>query len=64
MKVSCSNYREDRMPYTHALQYQQRDGSWKDGHLAYAATEAKGVAREGQKRTGRKVRVVQLPAKG
>lgn len=46
--------------YTHTLQYQQKDGTWRDGFLAYTLSEAKGVAAEGRKRTGRKVRIVAI----
>jgi hypothetical protein len=46
--------------FTHALQYQQRDGSWRDGHLGYTLTEARGVAKAGRERTGRAVRVVRV----
>lgn len=49
--------------YTHSLQYQQRDGSWRDGFLGYTLSEARRVAREGRKRTGRAVRIVPLVAK-
>lgn len=47
--------------YTHTLQYEQRDGSWTDGYLAYTEREAEGVALAGRQRTGRGVRVVPLP---
>jgi hypothetical protein len=47
--------------YTHTLQYQQRDGTWRDGHLAYTLREAQGVAQAGRERTGRGVRIVPAP---
>jgi len=46
--------------WTHALEYEQRDGSYKPGFMAYTESEARGVAKEGRKRTGRNVRVVRL----
>ena len=58
MKNSTNTPKTSR--YTHGLQYQQKDGSWIDGRLAYTLDEAKDVAREGRKRTGRKVRIVAL----
>lgn len=45
---------------THALQYQQRDGTWRDGFLGYTLREARGVAREGRNRTGRAVRIIDI----
>jgi hypothetical protein len=45
---------------THALRYEQADGSWRDGFLAYTLSEAQGTARIGAQRTGRKVEVVPL----
>ena len=46
--------------FTHALQYQQPDGSWRDGFLGYTLSEARGVARAGRERTGRAVRIVKV----
>lgn len=47
--------------YTHYLQYQQRDGSWRDGGMAFTLDEARAVARASRLRTGRAVRVRRIP---
>lgn len=45
---------------THTVQYQQKDGSWRTGILAYTRSEAADVAAIGRKRTGRKTRIKPL----
>ena len=45
---------------THALEYQQRDGSWRYGFLAYTLEEARDIRKIAMRRTGRAVRVVKL----
>lgn len=46
---------------THALEYQQPDGTWKPGHLGLSLAEARDMRKIGKRRTGRAVRIVKLP---
>lgn len=49
-----------REKLTHSLQYQQRDGSWRDGFLAYTLGEAKGCAKVARRERSCKVRIVEI----
>jgi hypothetical protein len=42
------------------LEYQQRDGKWRRGILAYTQSEAKVLARVARTRSGRSVRVKKI----
>lgn len=45
---------------THYLEHQRRDGTWRSGVLAYSLDEARGVARDATRRTGRAVRIIEI----
>jgi hypothetical protein len=50
----------DKLNY--ALEYQQRNGTWRYGFLAYTLAEARDIRKIAMRRTGRAVRIVKLPS--